>query len=512
MAVKLQRPILVGGVALAFGLWGLETVHDSLVSFSETAVTAAIAAGAGIWLFARRQRNPLVLEDAIAPLPDRAAVEADLAVTETALEQLQAERDLLNQPSDTATQQHNGFHQQLSQLRSSLDRKALNIALLGKSGTGKTTLLQHLQANWVPTIQCPLMLQDSTALLHYASEQAEKDLDAPVLNQAREADLVLFLTTEDLTEPERAVLQQLAEAKQSLVAICNKQDRYLPGESELVLKTLKRQLADYVTSEHVVAAATAPNPIKVRKHQADQSVEERLEQPEPQLKELTDCLTTLIEHQGAQLVLATTWRKNQALQGKIHQVLNQLRRDRALPLIEKFQWMSAAAAFANPVPALDLLATGAINTQLIVELGAIYRQPFAWEQAKAAASSMAQFMVKLGLVELSTQTAGHLLKSNAATFVAGGAVQGISAAYLTRVAGLSLIDYFQAQSLETSSGETGFNAEKLHQVLQGAIARSQQLISLPALAQQAIQRFTKSTSAPGQLAPATADGEATASL
>ena len=111
--------------------------------------------------------------------------------------------------------------------------------------------------------------------------------------------------------------------------------------------------------------------------------------------------------------------------------MNGLRRDRAVPVIEQYQWIAAAAAFANPVPALDLLATAAINAQLVMELGGIYQQKFSLEQAQAVAGTLGSLMLKLGLVELSTQTIGTILKSNAITFVAGGVVQGVSAAYLT---------------------------------------------------------------------------------
>jgi uncharacterized protein (DUF697 family) len=67
--------------------------------------------------------------------------------------------------------------------------------------------------------------------------------------------------------------------------------------------------------------------------------------------------------------------------------LNQVRRDRALPIIEQYQWIAAAAAFANPVPALDLLATAAISAQVVSDLGAIYQQKFSLQQAQAAAKT-----------------------------------------------------------------------------------------------------------------------------
>ncbi len=69
-------------------------------------------------------------------------------------------------------------------------------------------------------------------------------------------------------------------------------------------------------------------------------------------------------------------------------------------------------------------------------------------------------MIKLGLVELSTHAISSLLKSNTITYVAGGVTQGISAAYLTRVAGLSLMEYFQEQEIDFNYHQT-IDIEKL---------------------------------------------------
>ena len=152
---------------------------------------------------------------------------------------------------------------------------------------------------------------------------------------------------------------------------------------------------------------------------------------------------------------------------------------------------AAAAAFANPVPALDLLATAAINAQLVVELGNIYQQKFSFQQAQTVAGNMGSLMLKLGLVELSTKAIATVLKSNVVTFVAGGALQGVSAAYLTRVAALSLIEYFQSQEV-TINAEIGLNLDKLGQTLQKIFQQNQQVAFLQTFVQQGVSRILPS--------------------
>jgi hypothetical protein len=272
--------------------------------------------------------------------------------------------------------------------------------------------------------------------------------------------------------------------------VLNKQDQYLPTERALVLQQLRQRMVGRLAAENVVAIASDPAPVKVRKHQPDASVQEWIEPQPPDLTTLSDRLTQILTQEGQQLVWATTFRAAVALKAEVKTHLNNVRRDRTLPIIEQYQWIAAAAAFANPVPALDLLATAAISGQLVIELGEIYQQKFSLQQAQTAAKTLGSLMLKLGLVELSTQTIGGILKSNAFTYVAGGAVQGVSAAYLTRLAGLSLIEYFQEQEQsETTATGQPFNFDRLGQKLQMVFSLNQRTTFLQGFVKTAVGRI-----------------------
>jgi uncharacterized protein (DUF697 family) len=228
--------------------------------------------------------------------------------------------------------------------------------------------------------------------------------------------------------------------------------------------------------------------VKVRQHHQDGSVQERLETPTPDTKQLNQLLSQVLAQEGQQLVWASTYRAAEAIEAEVRTLLNGVRRDRALPVIEQYQWIAAAVAFANPVPTLDLLATAAINGQLVVDLAGVYQQKFSLQQAQTVAGTMGSLIVKLGLVELSTQTIGGILKSNAITFVAGGAVQGVSAAYLTRLAGLSLIEYFQERDLVTSA-DGSLNLDRLKLTIQRVFRQNQRVAFLHSFVRQAVGRL-----------------------
>ncbi|MEH2173743.1 YcjF family protein [Nostoc sp.] len=468
MVVKLQRPILVGGLGLSFSLWMLDSWHDSIVQVGEFGLLSALAVGGGLWLF-QQNRPKNSLEQLDGMVVDRATVENAIAKTETVINQLAQEAE--NHPALET------LREQVAQLLLELDRQKIKVAVTGGKSVGKSTLIQVLQQNL--ETQNFVSLQETAPLFREVGENS----DAAILAEVAKSDFVLFLTNGDLTDSEFQTLQQLKAANQPSMLVFNKQDQYLTDESANILLSLKQRMQG-----SVVATAASPIAIKVRKHEADGSVQEWMEQPAADIQQLTQQLGEVLAQQGQRLVWLTTVRKAGLLKAEAKNWLNGTRRDRATPIIEQYQWIAAAAAFANPVPAFDILATAAINAQMVMDLGNIYQQKFSLEQAQTVAGTMGSLMLKLGLVELSTKAISTVLKSNAVTFVAGGVVQGVSAAYLTRVAGLSLVEYFQQQEIAIDSG-TGLNLENLRQTLQKVFQQNQQIGFLQGFVKQGVKRL-----------------------
>jgi GTPase SAR1 family protein len=470
MVVKLQRPILVGGLGLSFSLWMLDSWHDSLVQVSEFGLLSVLAVGGGLWLF-QQKRPKASLEQPDSMLVERADVESAIAKAEAVINQLAQEAE--NHPAI------GNLREQVTQLLLDLDRQEINLAVTGGKSVGKTTLIEVLKSSWQQEIKQKVSFQETAPLFIKAGDS----LDTDVLAEVQKSDFVLFLTNGDLTDSEFQTLKQIKAENQAIMLIFNKQDQYLPDERASILLSLKQRVQG-----NLVATAASPIPIKVRKHEADGSVQEWLEQPAADIQPLTQQLSEILAQRSQKLVWATTLRKARLLKAEAKNWLNDIRRDRATPTIEQYQWIAAAAAFANPVPALDVLATAAINAQMVMDLGNIYQQEFSLEQAQTVAGTMGSLMLKLGLVELSTKAISTVLKSNAVTFVAGGVVQGVSAAYLTRVAGLSLIEYFQQQEIAIDSGNN-LNLEKLRQTLQNVFQQNQQMAFLQSFVKQGVKRL-----------------------
>lgn len=474
--MQLKRPILVGGLGLSASLWLMNLVSHTPLADGST-MLGAIALGSGLWWL--KQRNPSTVDfetpQALGPV-DKSAVEAVISKIESCLETLKAELPEGAQADAPMWSQIEQQKEAIAALLTNINRESLSLAVVGNKATGKTALVSQLSETW----------QSAQPAINSIVEVEGEETLPPV-----DSDLVLFVTAADLTQSELQRIHELLKAGYKTQLVFNKQDQLAPLDRQSVIARIQTRVEDLGIG--VSAIATKPNPIKVRRHQENGEIEEFTEQPAPQLASLTDRLNHLIENEAQQLVMTTTLRQAKALLLNTQQLLNAQRRQKAMPLVEQMQWIAAGSAFASPLPSLDLLASTAINAQMIVDLGAVYGQKFSLEQAKTAAGTLAELLVKLGLVELSTQALGSLLKTHAATYVAGGALQGVSAAYLTRMVGISLIDFFAEQSLLAPEQrqyafegmgdrlQTLFKAAKQTSALKGFV--DQALAHLPALPQ-----------------------------
>lgn len=474
----LQRPILVGGLGLsvAFALW--EGIDKSGGELGEWGWLGLLAVGTGAWLF--KGRSPAL---DLTPLPatiNRSVAERAIAQARSVLSQLEAEITNAEGDNTEATRNLARLTQQLEELIPALDRQSVCIAVAGGQAVGKTALIEVLKSSE--------MGQNSQVSFTEVPALFTRDAGDAGLSLGT-ADLVLFVVAGDITDPEFEAVQQCIDAGQRVVVVWNKQDQCLSSDRPDFWQHLRSRLQPLLKPEEVVAIAAAPAPVKVVRHQADDTVQESLEPQSPDISTLSLHLTQILATETPHLICASVVRSAGLLKQEAKNSLNQIRRDRALPMITQYQWVTATAAIANPFPALDLLATGAANAQMIVDLGTIYQQKVSLDKAKVAAANLGELLLKLGLVELSTQTISAVLKTNAVTYLAGGALQGISAAYLTRIVGLSLIEYFQQQEIEMTEANA-LNWDSFGGIVKQVFQQNQRTEFVRSFVKQAIDRLS----------------------
>jgi len=486
MTSKLSRSLLVGGASLSLGIWLLDLLHQAAGDGFFYLLLAGSVGLIGWWW-----QKPAPPSTAAEPQPlDTAAVQQVLNEAEQVITQLRMEAETPHNKDgvDQVLPEVSQLQAQIAEIVSGMQREQIRLAVMGAKGSGKTTLIQQLQVGWAT----PKLILITETPSFAGTNEAGLAAEVKALNRANTADLVLFLVTGDLTESEFLLIQQLAQRKRTLVLL-NKRDTVLPDEQPILLNALRSRLQEIVPAEDVLAIAAAPQPIKVRQHQPDGSIKEWLEEQTAQIHPLTERLNQILTQESERLVLTSSFGDARNLKAKAQRTLNQVRQTQAMSILEKYQWVAAASAFASPLPTLDMVATAAINAQMVTELGKIYRQQFSLQQAQKVALEIGSLMLKLGVVELSTQAIATLFKTNAITYIAGGSVQAVSAAYLTRLAGLSLIEYFSLQEPTLAMTEASPLAiERVSQILRSVFQNNQRQNMLKEFISQAIaQLFSK---------------------
>lgn len=143
-----------------------------------------------------------------------------------------------------------------------------------------------------------------------------------------------------------------------------------------------------------------------------------------------------------------------ALNHQLQRDLESLRQRRCRDLMQTTQWAVAAAVLASPLLAVDLVVTTVANGLMLKEMAALWECSWSLEQLRAAATELAKASLALGVVEWSSQSLLSLAKLDGATWIVAGAIQSLSAAYLTRVVCRSMADLLaQSQGLLPSDLE-----------------------------------------------------------
>ncbi len=469
MTLVMRKPILVAGIGLSVVLWGWQSLHQNFSEMGEWGLWMAIALGSGFWWLRPKSDQSEILKP-VSPITQDKVTKA--------IEKAQKTLDILAKeaPDFDITP----LQSQLDVLPQGGEDYPVTLAIAGGKNTGKSTLKNQLDTH---NLGENVQVIDTEALF--------TELNQTGFDNLQIADLVIFLTNGDLTETEWQALQQFHVNYQQPLLLFNKQDCHIPEDRALIVQMLRKRVDSILSEAEVIPVALNPSPITVRRYDSEGQMTEALEQQEPDLNHLIATLTTILKENRSDLLLGRVWRAANQLQHQAKNQLNHLRREKALPIIENYQWIAGTMAIANPLPSLDLLATAAINGQMIMDLGKVYHQSFSLSQAQTVSGEIAKLMLKLGLVEFSTQTIGSLLKSHTMTYLAGGVIQGISAAYLTRIAALSLIEYFQEQELSVET-DGKFNLQRLKENLQQIFNENQRMAFLRGFVSQALGKIAPS--------------------
>jgi len=392
------------------------------------------------------------------------------------------------------------LNEQAQQITSNLQKNNFRIVIFGTGSAGKTSVINALLGrkagktgaaigttitreeysyqgiDFSPVgitpihtekIKRQVSLLDTSGIQEMGEMGQARELEA--LKLAQNADLMVFVTSGDLTNTEYRELDRLAGLGKRVILAFNKTDLYLPSDREQVLTKLKERTQQFLTAPDIVAIAAKPSPIKVRQYaNAEASVshnasQEWWEDVPPDVSALKERIETILSNEWEELLIHNTHLQIQNLLHEINGTINQERRQDATTIINRYQILAATTVFANPIPAIDLLAGAAINTQMLIDLAKIYDRPLNFKQAQQLAMTIAQQLLQLGCIEIATSAIASCFKVNAITYAIGGSMQAVTAAYLTHIGGMSFVEYLEQQPQTAISDNPEIN-NKLQQI------------------------------------------------
>jgi small GTP-binding protein len=350
---------------------------------------------------------------------------------------------------------------ELSELKGGQRRREFHVVVFGTGSAGKTSLINAMlgweagkTASTMGTtkhgenhtytmegVDGAVFLTDTPGLSELGNAGSQREHEAREL--AARADLLVFVLDHDLIRTEYEPLSALVRQGKRSIVFFNKSDRFTEADSAAILAKLRERLRGLVPPADVVAGAAAPRPVTVRVQRPDGSTGTELQPQPPELAALRGRIAQILEKEGNTLRAGNLLLRAHLLSRKAQDQLAIERDQTAKEVIEKFQWITAGTVFANPFPALELVANGAVQIQMISELAGVYGVQISKSHVRMIGGQMIQMLLKLGLVETATSLVAGIFKSSLVGYAAAGAVQGVSMAYLTHVSGEAFAEYFR---------------------------------------------------------------------
>jgi small GTP-binding protein len=364
---------------------------------------------------------------------------------------LQAVRQQVAQIQDEVTRQ--ALLSRTKEIEANLARGEIQVVVFGTGSAGKTSLVNGIMGRIVGEVNAPMgttqvgetyclrlkglerkiLITDTPGILEPGVAGTEREQLARAL--ATEADLLLFVVDNDLRRSEYEPLRGLAEIGKRSLLVLNKTDLYTETDIESILARLRERVRGFIATNDVVAIAANPQIAQLETGETFQ--------PEADIIPLLRRMAAILRAEGEDLVADNILLQSLRLGEEARKLIDSQRRRQADKIVERYQWIGAGVVSVTPLPMVDLLATAAVNAQMVVEIGRIYGCDLNMERGKELALSLGKTIAGLGIVKGAIELLSTALQLNVATFIVGRAIQGVTAAYLTRIAGKSFIEYFR---------------------------------------------------------------------
>jgi small GTP-binding protein len=396
----------------------------------------------------RTARNPSQLSaaDKERELADNLAAVADLS-------------DKSNLPDDV--QKH--LQSLVDQVEEKQAAQTLEIVAFGTISSGKSSLLnalagrdafqtdprggttrQRLEIPWPGSDR--VLLVDTPGL----GEVEGAEQVAIAAQAAGEADLILLVVDGPLRESEHQLLAHLGQMEKRILVCLNKSDWYDDDQKAALLGQISEQVRGVVQPDDVLAVRSQPTLRTRVRVLADGSEQEEQVPVAADIAPLARRMLEVVRTGGRDLLLANLLLRSRGLVEDAKRTAQEAIDRKAREVVDRYTWACGAAAALSPLPLLDLFASSALTVKMVVDLARAYRQELDFDIAVNLLGQLGKNLIAILGVNAAAPAVAAALASLLKTVpvagtIAGGAMQGIVQALVTRWIGLVFMDYFKAE-------------------------------------------------------------------
>ena len=350
---------------------------------------------------------------------------------------------------DLTSQEKQGLENEISELETMLDKlesMVVQIAAFGMVGRGKSSLLNALvgeevfetgplhgvtqtaqRVNWLLTEESIGTNERALRATFPASDGngAQVELiDTPGLDEvdgetrtvlaekiAKQADLILFVVSGDITKLEYMALAQLREAGKPILLVLNKVDQYPKTDRIAIYQKIRNERVQELLSPDDIVMASASPLVKTITRNSDGTKGVRLTRGKAKIGELKLKILEILQREGKALVALNTMVYADNINEQLLERKLSIREECADQLIWKATMAKAIAIALNPLTVIDILSGAVIDIFMILGLSKLYGIPMTETGAvkllqKIALSmggiSASELLANLGLSSLKT--------------------------------------------------------------------------------------------------------------
>ena len=350
------------------------------------------------------------------------------------------------------------------------ENQTLEIVAFGTISSGKSSLLNALAGRDVFSTDPKGGTTTQRNEIPWPGDNKVRLIDTPGLGEieglgrhaeaakaAQDADVVLLVVDGPLRQSEFGLLEELAKMEKRVLICLNKEDWYADEEREKLRGQVIEQTKDLVPAEDVLSVrSSATTRTRMRVAAGGESVEETVDVP-PNIEPLAKRMMTIVRKDGRGLLLANLLLQSRGLVEEAKRRVEAGLDRRAWQIVDRYTWGAGGAAALSPFPMVDLAAGCAISTKMVIDLAHVYRQKMTTESASALLGQMGKQLVGVLGVSVATPAVTSAVASLLKTVpgvgtIAGGTLQGLVVALITRWIGAVFIHYFKNEMQEPPGG------------------------------------------------------------